>query len=71
MLTGKVPGLELVDVNDGDVVVAGEVSSHLALEVEHHQLFVGGVESEPWAHPCHRFDSREMNWGLGFFVFLK
>lgn len=72
MLTGKVPGLELVDVNDGDVVVAGEISCHLALQVEHHQFFVGGVESEARTHPCHRLDSRERKrYSVRVFLFFK
>jgi len=61
MLTGKVPRLELVDINHGDVVVPGEVSGDLALQVEHHQLFVRGVESEAGTHWCHGLDSRDMN----------
>jgi len=61
MLTGKVPRLELVDINHGDVVIPGEVSGDLALQVEDNQLFVSGVESEAGTYWCHGLDSREMN----------
>ena len=46
MLTRKVPGLELVDIDDGDVIVTVESSGHLPFQVEHHEFFIGGVESK-------------------------
>lgn len=64
---GKVPGLKLVDVDDGDVVVAGEVSGDLALEVEDDELFVGGVESKAGTEARHGLNWRKREkWGLGF-----
>lgn len=45
-LTGKIPGLELVDVDEGDRVDPEGFPDNLALEVEPNELFIGRVESE-------------------------
>ena len=52
MLTGEVPGLELVDVDDGDGVELEGSSGDLALQVVQGQLLVGGVESESGTQGC-------------------
>lgn len=59
MLTRKVPGLELVDVDDGDVIVTGESSGHLPFQVEHHEFFIGGVESKAGTDACHVLGERK------------
>lgn len=45
--TGKLPRVELVEINFGDNGNGDRLGSALPAEIVQHQLVVGGMESEP------------------------